>query len=65
MFKINKRKLSNPKGSSTLFLIPLFTYLQLNFLNVEFKKEYLWPILICSLFIFWFFLNFKISKKIN
>ncbi len=63
MFKINKRKLSNPKGSSTLFLIPLFTYLQLNFLNVEFQREYLWPIGICALFIFWFFLNFKILKK--
>jgi len=65
MFKINKRKLSNPKASLSLVLIPLFNYLLLKLLNIEMHKEYLWFIVIPFMFIIWFFLNFKISKKLN
>jgi hypothetical protein len=65
MFKINKRKFANPKANLALILIPSFNYLLLKLSNVEMHREYLWFILIPFMFIIWFFLNFKISKKLN
>jgi hypothetical protein len=65
MFKINKRKFSNPKANLALILIPSFNYLLLKLSNVEMHREYLWFVLIPFMFIIWFFLNFKISKKLN
>jgi len=54
----------SPLSSITLWFIPAFTYLLQKVLGIQHNEyEYVWWIGISAMFIFWFFLNFKIVWK--
>jgi hypothetical protein len=62
--KITRRVFSNPIGSMSLWLIPLINYVLIKSItekNVD--REWIIWILLPSLFIIWFFINFKIEKR--
>lgn len=63
--KIVKRTIfSNPIGTMTIFLIPLFMYTIGKLLGTEYnEREFLFPLVIGILFVGWFIFNFKFVKK--
>lgn len=62
--RIVKRSLrSNPKGSFTLWGIPIMTYIIMKVSGtVSFHKEWLWWVAIPTLFVVWVLINWKIKK---
>lgn len=64
-YKITRRnKLISPVSNMVLFLIPLFTYTIGKLMGRQYnEREFLFPLIIVVLFIFWFFLNFKFVKN--
>lgn len=61
--KIKAREISNPKGSTIIFLIPTLSYVLGKIGGTNYHNEWLWPLVISGLFILWFFINFKITKN--
>ena len=64
--KINKRKGNiTPLSSITLWVIPTLTYLTQKIIGVTFNQyEFVWWILIPSLIVLWFFMNYKVTSKL-
>lgn len=63
-FKLKKRTFASPSTTITLFLIPLMTYLMGKGMGVKYNSlEWIWIPIILGMFIFWFFINFKIERK--
>lgn len=61
--KIRRRVFGKPMGNSPIWIIPTFTYILLkNVGDIVPNREWVWWVLIPSLFIFWFFINFKIVR---
>jgi hypothetical protein len=62
--RIVKRGLGfNPKESFTLWAIPSMTYLIMKVRGtVSFHKEWLWWVVIPTLFVVWILINWKIKK---
>ena len=62
--KITRRVFSNLIGSMSLWIIPLINYVLIKSItekNVD--REWIIWMLLPSLFIIWFFINFKIEKR--
>lgn len=61
--KIVKRNfMSSPSGSITIWLIPTSFYFSGKIGGIVYHREWIWWILLPTLFLFWVFLNFKIKK---
>ncbi len=61
---IKKRKGSNPIATSNLFLISVITYIFSKAGGVIYNNlEWIWWVAMPLLFIVWFILNFKISRR--
>jgi hypothetical protein len=61
--KIKKKFLTDPIGSSMLWMIPTTAYLTRKLVGGKFNNlEWLWWVTIPSLMVIWFFINFKIEK---
>ena len=61
--KIKKRNLANLIGSSVLWMMPTTSYLMQKLVGGKFNNlEWLWWVVIPSLMMIWFFINFKIEK---
>ena len=61
--KIKKRNLANLIASSMLWMIPTTAYLTRKLVGGKFNNlEWLWWVVIPSLMMIWFFINFKIEK---
>jgi hypothetical protein len=63
--KITKRIANiTPLSSITLWVIPTLTYLVQKIIGITFESEFVWWILIPSLIVLWFFMNYKVTSKL-
>ena len=60
---IRRNSYIHPASTSPLWIIPSITYLVQKLIGLEFnEREHVWLIGIPAVFIFWFIINFKITK---
>lgn len=64
-FNITRRtKYIHPVSNMIIFMLPLLTYVTGKMLGVHYnEREWLFPVVIFILFIFWFFINYKFVKR--
>lgn len=62
--KITKRNLiTSPMSTISIWAIPTMAYSLQKILGVQFNQyEFIWWIIIPTMFVVWFMLNFKITK---
>ena len=67
--KIRKRRNMSPGNSVMIWVVPLIGYSTLKYLSmhgsVSLKNEFVWWIGIPVSFIFWFLMNYSVTKSIK